>query len=58
MFRRVGFIGIGVMGRSMAKNLMKSGFDLYVMHRTKSRAQPLESYGVHVLDTPPRGGRA
>ncbi|BFT74332.1 NAD(P)-dependent oxidoreductase [Paenibacillus sp. P36] len=38
---KVGFIGLGVMGKSMARNLMKAGYDLYVYSRTKSKAEDL-----------------
>lgn len=34
---KVGFIGLGLMGNPMAKNLAKNGFDLTVYNRTKSR---------------------
>ncbi|WP_034588030.1 NAD(P)-binding domain-containing protein, partial [Enterocloster asparagiformis] len=27
---RVGFIGLGIMGKPMAKNLLKAGYDLVV----------------------------
>ena len=37
--KSVGFIGVGVMGRSMVRNLMKAGFSVYIYTRTKSRAQ-------------------
>ena len=28
--KKTGFIGLGIMGRPMAKNLLKAGCDLYV----------------------------
>ncbi len=37
--KKIGFIGIGVMGSSMVKNLMRAGFELYVYNRTKEKAQ-------------------
>lgn len=39
--RRVGFIGLGRMGYSMAYNLLKAGFDLTVYNRTAAKANPL-----------------
>ena len=27
--KKIGFIGVGIMGRSMVKNLMKAGFELH-----------------------------
>ena len=36
--KKIGFIGIGVMGKSMVLNLMKRGFEVSVYTRTKSKA--------------------
>ena len=35
---KIGFIGIGVMGESMARHLMEKGHSLTVYNRTKSKA--------------------
>lgn len=37
----IGFIGLGVMGQSMAGHILDAGFDLHVYTRTKSRAEAL-----------------
>ncbi len=37
----IGFIGIGVMGKSMAGHLLKAGYELHIFTRTKSRADEL-----------------
>ena len=37
--KTIGFIGIGVMGKSMVRNLMRNGFELYIYNRTKSKAE-------------------
>ena len=37
MAERVGFIGLGIMGRGMANNLLKAGFQVRVWNRTASR---------------------
>jgi 3-hydroxyisobutyrate dehydrogenase len=42
---RVGFIGLGIMGRPMAQNLLNAGFSLIVFNRTRSRCQPLVQAG-------------
>ncbi|WP_275425409.1 NAD(P)-dependent oxidoreductase [Bacillus sp. CGMCC 1.16541] len=42
---KVGFIGIGVMGKSMASHLLKAGFSLYVYTRTKEKAKALLDNG-------------
>ena len=34
---KIGFIGVGVMGKSMVRNLMKSGYEVSVYTRTKSK---------------------
>jgi 3-hydroxyisobutyrate dehydrogenase len=41
----IGFIGTGVMGRSMASNLASAGYTLHVHNRTKARAQELVDAG-------------
>ena len=43
--KSVGFIGIGVMGKSMAYNLIKNGFEVYVYPRTKSKADEVVGKG-------------
>jgi 3-hydroxyisobutyrate dehydrogenase len=50
--KRVGFIGIGVMGKSMSRNLMQAGFELDVYTRTKAKAQELVDAGAVWHDTP------
>lgn len=37
--KTIGFIGIGIMGKSMARNLLKAGFEVAVYSRTKSKAE-------------------
>lgn len=39
--KNIGFIGIGVMGKSMAANLLKKGFSVCVYTRTKQKALPV-----------------
>ena len=41
----VGFIGIGVMGKSMALHLQNEGYDLHVFTRTKDKAAELVDRG-------------
>lgn len=43
--KTIGFIGIGVMGKSMARNLKKHGFDVAIFTRTKEKAQELIDEG-------------
>ena len=41
----IGFIGLGLMGKPMAGNLLKAGFSVVVWNRTRSRADELVSAG-------------
>eukprot|EP00041_Stephanoeca_diplocostata_P021036 m.481953 g.481953 ORF g.481953 m.481953 type:complete len:291 (-) comp21720_c0_seq1:261-1133(-) len=50
--RTVGFIGIGIMGRGMAMNLLKSGANVVVWNRTKSKLDELVAKGALVADSP------
>lgn len=50
--KRIGFIGLGVMGRSMARNLLKAGYSLAVHTRTKATADELLQEGARWADTP------
>lgn len=49
---RVGWIGTGVMGLSMAAHLIRGGYALTVFNRTPSKAHPLVSMGAHLADSP------
>jgi 3-hydroxyisobutyrate dehydrogenase len=40
---RLGFIGLGIMGRAMAANLIKAGHPLTVWNRTPSKAEGLDA---------------
>ncbi len=42
---RIGWIGTGVMGRSMCGHLLRAGFSATVFNRTKSKAEPLLDQG-------------
>jgi len=50
--KRVGFIGLGTMGKPMAKNLLKAGFSLTVYNRTRSKADELEKNGAKIAGSP------
>ncbi|WP_439649632.1 NAD(P)-dependent oxidoreductase [Gracilibacillus salinarum] len=41
----IGFIGTGVMGKSMATHLLEAGFDLHIFTRTQEKAKPLLAQG-------------
>jgi 3-hydroxyisobutyrate dehydrogenase len=50
--RRVGFIGLGIMGFPMAKRLIEAGHLLTVYNRTASKAEPLVKMGAKAAATP------
>ena len=45
MSKKIGFIGIGLMGLPMAKNILKSGYNLKVFNRSKNKAEVLKEFG-------------
>lgn len=49
---KIGFIGTGVMGSSMIKNLLNANYDVNVFNRTKEHAQSVLEAGAHWCDTP------
>src|SRR5262245_63499928 len=52
MTTRIGWIGTGVMGRSMCGHLLARGHSVVVTTRTKSRAEHLLSTGATWADSP------
>lgn len=48
----IGFIGLGVMGSSMARNLMKHGYHVLGYTRTKSKAEALIKDGLDYQENP------
>ncbi len=49
---RIGFIGLGLMGRPMAMNLLKAGHAVTVWNRTASRADELVAAGAKLAKSP------
>jgi len=45
MAERIGFIGLGIMGRGMVTNLLKAGFSVCIWNRTSSRITPFLEQG-------------
>ena len=52
MAQVVGFIGLGIMGRPMAKNLLKAGHPLVVHSRSQGPVQELVGAGAKAASTP------
>ncbi|PTM53263.1 NAD(P)-dependent oxidoreductase [Desmospora activa] len=50
--QRVGFIGLGIMGRSMSYNLHRAGFQVTVWNRTRSKMEEAAGWGAQLADSP------
>ncbi len=48
----VAYIGVGIMGAGMARNLLKAGVSVYAANRTQAKAEALVSDGAKVVDSP------
>jgi 2-hydroxy-3-oxopropionate reductase len=48
----VGFIGLGIMGKPMAKNLMEAGYELVVHNRSPEKAEELAAEGATAAGSP------
>ena len=46
--KNIGFIGIGLMGFPMAKNLLKSGYKLKAFNRSQDKAERLKEFGATI----------
>ena len=46
--KNIGFIGIGLMGYPMAKNLLKSGYNLKAHNRSQDKADRLKEFGAEI----------
>ena len=40
--KKIGFIGVGIMGKSMVRNLMKAGFEVSIYARTKAKVEDVD----------------
>ncbi|NLF63386.1 MAG: NAD(P)-dependent oxidoreductase [Chloroflexi bacterium] len=58
MAEQIGFIGLGIMGQGMARNLLRAGFDLVVWNRTRSKMDALVSEGASAAGSPAELARA
>ena len=45
---KVGFIGIGLMGLPMAKNILKAGYNLKAFNRSQNKALVLKEFGAEI----------
>src|SRR5215475_13891389 len=49
---RIAFLGLGKMGRAVARHLLEAGHQLTVWNRTPASAEELESQGAILVGTP------
>lgn len=49
--KKIGFIGLGIMGKSMVRNLMKAGFELHIYARNKLKAEDVIGEGAIFHDS-------
>jgi 2-hydroxy-3-oxopropionate reductase len=49
---KIGYIGLGLMGKSIARNILKAGFPLIVHNRSQAAVTELVSEGAHAAGSP------
>ncbi len=49
--KKIGFIGVGIMGKSMVRNLMKAGYELHIYARAKSKVEDVIGEGAAFHDS-------
>src|SRR5258708_36141177 len=49
---KVGYIGLGLMGKSIARNILKAGFPLIVHNRSAPAVDELRAEGAQSADSP------
>lgn len=49
--KKIGFIGVGIMGKSMVRNLMKHGYELYIYARNKEKVADVITEGAVFCET-------
>ncbi len=52
MSDKVGFVGLGIMGRPMARNLVQAGYDLVVYNRSRGKVEELVAEGAEAAESP------
>lgn len=49
--KTIGFIGVGIMGKSMVRNLMKAGFEVRIYARNKEKVKDVIAEGAKFFET-------
>ena len=52
MAKKIGFIGLGIMGKPMARNLLKAGYAVTVTNRSRPAMEELHRAGAHLGPSP------
>ena len=52
MTEKIGFVGLGIMGKPMARNLMKAGYELVVHNRSREVVEELAGEGAGAAESP------
>lgn len=52
MAEKVGFVGLGIMGKPMARNLMKAGYEIVVHNRSRGPVDELAAEGAGAAESP------
>ena len=48
MIKKIGFLGIGLMGLPMAKNILKARYSLKAFNRSQNKAEVLKEFGAEI----------
>ena len=49
--QNIGFIGTGLMGFPMAKNILKAGYKVRAFNRSRNKAEPLKEFGAEISNS-------
>ena len=49
---KIGFIGLGIMGKPMSKNLLKAGHELLVLDRNQASVEEVVAAGAKIGERP------
>src|SRR3970282_1159882 len=52
MGKKIGFIGLGIMGKAMARNLLKAGYAVTVHNRSRAPVEELAAEGAQPAASP------
>ena len=51
-FKKIGFIGMGIMGQPMARNILRAGYEIMVYNRTRDKTTPIAGEGARIASIP------